>query len=537
MDKYVYMKKLTFLLLMSCLLSAVAISQISQIKIINFQVKNILPSKIDDWNNVPAALILTVQKLPTVQLKEPKLVIQIKSNGTVICGNNPSSAGTLGSFDVKTFTTNELTGMLGNCPALKDGNYQICVQFFNLDRIAISSELCKDFRVETAKAEDFAPPTLITPENNKAISKKDILKPILFRWTPLVPKPKETVIYRLKVWQLMAGQNAAQAVRSNAPMLTKDVQNVTQAMVSNLLTGPCRPPYLCEFTWQVQALTKEEKPIGRNNGNSETSSFKILDDNINTKIDSVDISCCINGKQNIYIKVTNQHLTNPAQVTTIKYRVNGTGPLTTLTPTVPVTPNTIAANSSQVFTAAINCVDSMKTIKFIVDAILPVDPDNINNETAWDTLHCACDACDEKHFSLNAPAPSEIAFNNNMLSFNQPVTITSVPAKTIKSIKAELVYFEMIPENDFCIPCNKDAAAYGHFNNGTNSIQWNGPQQQLNFNITTPQITPCCSAFFKWCIRYKIEFTDCTSCNKLVCYEKKKEGCTKVGTDIQTNPK
>jgi hypothetical protein len=532
------MKNLKLLLLLACLSTTTAFSQISQIKIVSFQVKNTLPSKIDEWNTVPAALILTVQKPPTVQLKEPKLVIQIRSNGAVICGSNISTASTIGYFDVKTFTTNELLGMLGNCTTLKEGSYQICVQFFNLDRIAISNEVCKDFKVETPKAEDYAPPTSITPETGKTISKKDILKPIMFRWTPLVPKPKEPVTYRLKVWQLMQGQNGTQAMKANAPLITKDFQNITQAMVSNLVTGPCKPPYLCEFIWQVQALTREEKPIGRNNGNSEPYSFKILDDNINTKIDSVDIGCCINGKQNIYIKMANLHLTNPAQVTSIKYRVNGTGPLTTLTPVIPALPNTIAANSTQVYTASINCVDSMKTIKFIVDAIWPTDPDNINNETAWDTLHCACDACDEKHFTLNAPTPSQVNFASNILSYSQPVTITSVPAKTIKSIKAELIYFEMVPENDFCIPCNKDAATYGHFSNGTNNLQWNGPQKTLNVDIATPQLTPCCSALFKWCIRYKIEFTDCTTCNKLVCYEKKKEGCTKVGgIDNQNNPK
>ena len=336
----------------------------------------------------------------------------------------------------------------------------------------------------------------------------------------------------------MQGQNGIQAMKSNAPLVTKDVQNITQATVTNLLADPCKPPYMCEFIWQVQALSKDEKPIGRNNGNSEPYSFKILDDNINTKIDSVDIGCCINGKQNIYIKMANLHPTNLAQVIAIKYRVNGTGPLTTLTPVVPTLPNTIAANSSQVYTASINCVDSMKTIKFIVDAIWPTDPDNINNETAWDTLHCACAACDEKHFTLSAPTPSQVNFANNILFYNQSVAVTSVPVKTIKTIKAELVYFEMIPENDFCIPCNKDAATYGHFTNGTNNLQWNGPQKTLNIDITTPQLTPCCSALFRWCIRYKIEFTDCTTCNKLVCYEKKKEGCTKAGgIDNQNNPK
>jgi hypothetical protein len=85
----------------------------------------------------------------------------------------------------------------------------------------------------------------------------------------LVPKPKEPVTYRLKVWQLMQGQNGLQAMKSNTPIIVKEVQNITQATVTGVITGPCRPPYLCDFIWQVQALNKDDKPMGRNNGNSE----------------------------------------------------------------------------------------------------------------------------------------------------------------------------------------------------------------------------------------------------------------------------
>jgi hypothetical protein len=178
----------------------------------------------------------------------------------------------------------------------------------------------------------------------------------------------------------------------------------------------------------------------------------------------------------------------------------------------------------------------MKTIKFIVETVWPTDPDNINNETAWDTLHCACTQCDEKNFILNTPKP-EISYTNNSLSFNQPVTVTITPAKPVKAIYADLVYFELVPENDMCIPCNKDAATYGHFAGGTNNQVWNGPQQNLNISITTPQLTPCCSAVFRWCIRYKIEFTDCTSCSRLVCYEKRKDGCEKINPNPNNDKK
>ncbi len=662
------MKKIKLLVLLLMFGAASAYSQLQQIKIVSFTVKNQLPAVIDTWGNTPGSLLLVAQLPPTVRVKGIRLMIQIRGGGAIICSNNTTGGLQVDEFTTRTFTANELTGSLQGCHDLKDGSYSICVQFFNVDRVAISNEVCKEFTVETPKETDYAPPTLINPENGKAYTEAELSRPVTFRWTPLIPKPRETVTYRLKVWQLMQGQNGMQAIRSNQPIVTKEVDNITQTVVNGLYTGPCKPPYLCDYIWQVQGVNKEGKPMGRNEGKSEAYTFKvedtkatecspprlttpenekkflkkdmaapvmfrwspvvpktpepvtyrlkvwqlmegqngqqamrsnkpiaektvvnvtetavaglytgpckppylcdfiwevqalnrqgqpvctknegrsepytfkILDDNINTKIDSVKVGCCEKGKQTIYVKVSNLHPTNQAQVTAIKYRVNGTGPLTILSPTSPAIPFTINANSSQAFTATINCVDTMKTMKFIVETIWPTDPDNINNETAWDTLKCACNFCDEKNFTLNAPAPGNITISNNTITFNQPITVTTIPGATVKTIKAELVYFEMVPENDMCIPCNKDAATYGHFANGTNSQEWNKPiPQSVNINITTPQLTPCCSAIFKWCIRYKIEIVDkdgnCFTCNKLVCYEKKKEGCEKINNN---NPK
>lgn len=787
------MKKIKLLLLLLMLTGASAYSQLQQIKIVSFTVKNQLPAVIDNWGNTPGSLLLVAQLPPTIRVKGIRLMVQIKGGGAIICSNNSAGGMQVDEFTTRTFSANELTGSLQGCHDLKDGSYSICVQFFNVDRVAISNEVCKEFTVETPKEIDYAPPTLINPESGKTYTEAELSRPVTFRWTPLVPKPREPVTYRLKVWQLMQGQNGLQAMRSNQPIVTKEVDNITQAVVNGLYTGPCKPPYLCEFIWQVQAVNREGKPMGRNEGKSEPYTFKveetksacsppqltapangrsfapnemsgpvsfswgpvvpklqepvtyrikvwqlmqgqnstqamrsnkpivekdvmniteasvsgiytgpckppylcefvwevqalnregkpvctknegksdvftfkvgdngatecsppklsapedgkkftkkdmaapvlfrwtplvpkprepvtyrikvwqlmqgqngtqamrsnkpvaekdvidlgeatvsglytgpckppylcefiwqvqaltregkpacpknegksepytfkILDDNINTKIDSVKVGCCEKGKQTIYVKVSNLHPTNQAQVTAIRYRVNGTGPLTTLSPTSPTIPFTINANSSQAFTASIDCVDSMKTMKFIVETVWPTDPDNINNETAWDTLKCACNLCDEKNFTLNAPNPGNITISNNTITFNQPITVTTIPGATVKTIKAELVYFEMVPENEMCIPCNKDAATYGHFTNGTNSQEWNKPiPQSVNINITTPQLTPCCSASFKWCIRYKIEITDkdgnCFTCNKLVCYEKKKEGCEKVNPD------
>jgi hypothetical protein len=40
-----------------------------------------------------------------------------------------------------------------NCHELKEGTYLICIQFFTIDKIPISLEVCKDFRVEATNVE------------------------------------------------------------------------------------------------------------------------------------------------------------------------------------------------------------------------------------------------------------------------------------------------------------------------------------------------------------------------------------------------
>jgi len=454
------MKKIKLLLLLLAITGAAAFSQIQQIKIVSFTVKNQLPAVIDNWNNIPGSLLLVAQKPPTIRVKGIRLMIQIRSGGAIVCSNNSTGGLQVDEFTTRTFSANELTGTLAGCHELKDGSYTICVQFFNVDRMAISNEVCKEFTVETPKDVDYAPPTLITPENEKRFLPKDLQKPVMFRWTPVVPKP-QSVTYRLKVWQLMQGQTGSQAMRSNQPIVTKDVDNLTQAIVTNLYTGPCKPPYLCDFIWNVQAVNREGKPIGRNDGNSESYTFKIADDNINTKIDSVDIGCCVNNKQNIFIKISNLHLTNTAQVIAIKYRVNGTGPLIILSPTVPGLPNTITANSSQVYTASINCVDSMQTIKFIVDAIWPTDPDNINNETAWDTLHCECDPCKTMGVTLKGDKLTITASSSGQILLSG--VLTGLNPANIKKITMELVYYNIEQTGDSnCVKCAENRE-WGNF--------------------------------------------------------------------------
>ncbi len=273
------MRKIHTLLLIAlcfvCSTHLLAQTPLKQINIISFNVKSKLTADVSSWGSIPAGLMLVAQKVPQINVQGIKLVMQIKQAGARICGTSVDASQQIDINNVRNFTGNELVGYLSQCPTLRPGNYIICVQFFNIDRYPISEERCRDFVVEdqVQVQQSYSAPQNITPVNQKKFSVSEQNAPITFRWTPLVPKPQTPVTYRLKVWQLMQGQSGSQAMRSNATVVEKDVTNITQAVIANLYTGPCRPPYLCDYVWNVQALDKEGKPLGNNNGTSELSSW------------------------------------------------------------------------------------------------------------------------------------------------------------------------------------------------------------------------------------------------------------------------
>lgn len=246
---------------------------LSQINIFSFSVKNKMSVDVASWATIPSGLILTAQRIPQTAIQGNRLIVQIKQSGSKICGNTLDVSPMLDFKAVKTFTGAELGGYVSNCATLKPGNYSMCVQFFNIDRYPISKEVCKEFVVEdVAQAQQiFSPLQNIFPANEKQFKEEEIKVPITFRWTPTLPKLKGSITYRLKIWQLMQGQSDAAAMRTNEPIVVKEVENIKQAVVSHLYTGPCKPPYLCDFVWIVQALNKDGKIVAT----SQYSSFAI----------------------------------------------------------------------------------------------------------------------------------------------------------------------------------------------------------------------------------------------------------------------
>ena len=251
---------------------SIAQPPLNQINILSFSVKNKLPADVSTWGNIPGGIILSAQRIPQSAIQGIKLVAQIKQGGAKICGSAIDASPLLDFNAIKTFTGAELSGYISNCNPLKPGSYSICVQFFNLDRYPISKEVCKEFVVEDVVQvqQNYSPPQNISPTNEKVFKPEEVKGVLRFSWSGVTPK-KEQVTYRLKVWQLMESQNSMQAMKSNNPVVEKEVTNITQAIVTNLYNGPCKPPYLCDYVWSVQALSREGKSLGT----SEFSSFKI----------------------------------------------------------------------------------------------------------------------------------------------------------------------------------------------------------------------------------------------------------------------
>jgi hypothetical protein len=211
-------------------------------------------------------------------VEESKLLLTIKKGGVKVCGAFTGSSAPAANFSTltKVWSGTNAVSFLGKDCVLAPGDYEICVQFFGYGAagaVPFSEEKCKPFSIREVEQLTYQPPQPIAPADGSEFTEAELRKPLVFRWIPVTPKPQDPVTYRLKVWQLMQGQTGTQAMQVNQPLITKDVDNITQTVENNLTGGPCLPPYLCDFIWNVQALNHEGKPIGENNGMSISSKF------------------------------------------------------------------------------------------------------------------------------------------------------------------------------------------------------------------------------------------------------------------------
>ena len=121
-------------------------------------------------------------------------------------------------FNGKFKSTLEKTGKL---PA---DNYQLCVQLVNPgDYLPVSEQRCRNFTIAA-----FQLPIPVMPASETIMDIEKAKSAITFRWTPVAPMPAQPVTYRVTVFEVLPGQTSVQALRSNQPLLAKDVIGTTQ---------------------------------------------------------------------------------------------------------------------------------------------------------------------------------------------------------------------------------------------------------------------------------------------------------------------
>lgn len=174
-------------------------------------------------------------------------------------------------FTGKYKTSLERTGKL---PA---DNYIICSRPVSItDYIPQGEEQCKIFYLASTQL-----PILMKPYNEEVLDSKKAQTAIIFRWTPVVPTQTSPVTYRIQVFEVLPTQSPVQALRSNQPLLDKEILAATQYIWQPQMS----------FIWQQDGDVDgdgEFEPIGKrltnNNGGSDNEN---TNKTVKTKSDTV----------------------------------------------------------------------------------------------------------------------------------------------------------------------------------------------------------------------------------------------------------
>lgn len=394
-----------------------------------------------NWGTGTSMLIITATRPANSRVdaavEGSRILVIIKQNGAKICGAYTSSTAPVSDFTglTKVWSGSNAAGLTGQNCTLKPGDYELSVQFFgysNAKTIPLSDEKIKPFTIKGNDQQNYQAPQNITPADGTAFKDEDIRKPITFRWTPVIPRPQGPVTYRLKVWQLMQGQTGTQAIKANQPIIIKDVDNMTQAIVTNLITGPCKPPYLCDFVWDVQALNKDGKGYGANNGTSGPTTFNAGEKSATAaiRIDTLTTACVTYGNYSFAVKVENPG-NMPFSATSLTFSSAGGGITNVvINPVLPAIINAGSANAVT-FTGTFSYTGATYPTTLIakVTGNQSANPALTSSDTEQDTLKvCLCNDCKGGTIDLKGFSATPDANNNGQFNIAGNVNVSGLPA-------------------------------------------------------------------------------------------------------------
>jgi hypothetical protein len=244
------------------------------------------PAQLSEWGNKREVLTLILSAQGSV-VGQFKLKTEIKTmDGTVIGSadlaktpvftGNPAGTTILFANDVMPLEymifTDKYKKSLQRTGKLPADNYTFCVQPVRpVDYVPVGEVKCKNFYLATTQL-----PILMKPYNEEVLDAKTAQTAITFRWTPVVPTQTSPVNYRIQVFEVLPTQSPVQALRSNQPLLDKEILAATQYIWQPQLSFFSDDNKKMKFIWTIQSLDKTGAPVTQTDGNGEGRSEPII---------------------------------------------------------------------------------------------------------------------------------------------------------------------------------------------------------------------------------------------------------------------
>lgn len=267
----------------------IAACSMAQIKI-NLIVNAQPPAQLTEWGNRREVLTAIVAAQGVPSPFRYKIKTEIKTlDGTVIGSvdlakapvftTNSTGTAVLVANDVMPLEFMVFTGKyrtaLERTGKLPADNYSICVQPVNtVDYVPVGEAQCRNFYVASTQL-----PILMKPYNEQVLDAKVAQTAIIFRWSPVIPTQTSPVTYRIQVFEVLPTQSPVQALRSNQPLLDKEILAATQYIWQPQLTFfpvDDETKKLPTFIWTIQSLDKDHNPVTRTDGNGEGRSEPVI---------------------------------------------------------------------------------------------------------------------------------------------------------------------------------------------------------------------------------------------------------------------
>lgn len=278
-------KILFYILLINCLINQTVSAQIT----LNLNIGYPAPTYLSDWNNSRAGLMTVIVNTTDQTTRLVKFRTELQnSNGGIIAMSNNATAGIYSiragantftldkvlQLENLQFTDGAIANRVRTSGKLPADNYQLCVRLLtSIDNVDLAKvPACRPF-VQAS----YQLPYLLAPYDKTWLDANIAQSVITFRWSSLVPRNMDLVIYRLQVFEVMDGQQAMQALRSNQPILNIELRNITQYFWRPQLSLKDSTGHV--FIWTVQTLDSKGEPISsideNNQGRSEPRVFGV----------------------------------------------------------------------------------------------------------------------------------------------------------------------------------------------------------------------------------------------------------------------